>query len=179
MKPFLRMGPWIRTRSWPCKWQGRNIHRKKERSALNTEEGKSPLCSRTRRKSSVIRERDRRWGGEWHATSRSLCGPRERFALHSECITACAHVLWLTQIDSTWFVFCCLVTRWCLTLCDPVDYSLPGSSVTGISQAGILEWVAIPYSRGSSWPGNGTHTACTAGRFFYCWATGEPLISLH
>ena len=38
----------------------------------------------------------------------------------------------------------------CLTLCDPVDYSLPGSSVHGISQARILEWVAMPSSRGSS-----------------------------
>ena len=38
----------------------------------------------------------------------------------------------------------------CLTLCDPVDCSLPGSSVHGVLQAGILEWVAIPTSRGSS-----------------------------
>ena len=37
----------------------------------------------------------------------------------------------------------------CLTLCDPVDYSLPGSSVHGILQARILEWVALPSSRGS------------------------------
>ena len=38
----------------------------------------------------------------------------------------------------------------CLTLCDPLDYSPPGSSVHGIFQARILEWVAISYSRGSS-----------------------------
>ena len=38
----------------------------------------------------------------------------------------------------------------CLTLCDAMDYSLPGSSVHGILQAGILEWVAMPFSRGSS-----------------------------
>ena len=43
-----------------------------------------------------------------------------------------------------------LVIQWCLTLCDPMDYSLPGSSVIGISQAEILEWVAISYSRASS-----------------------------
>ena len=41
------------------------------------------------------------------------------------------------------------VAQSCPTLCDPVDCSLPGSSVHGISQAGILEWVAIPFSRGS------------------------------
>ena len=38
-----------------------------------------------------------------------------------------------------------LVVQSCLTLCDPMDYSLPGSSVHGILQARILEWVAIPY----------------------------------
>ena len=40
----------------------------------------------------------------------------------------------------------------CLTLCDPMDYSLPGSSVHGIFQARILEWVAISYSWGSAQP---------------------------
>ena len=45
-----------------------------------------------------------------------------------------------------------LVAQLCLTLCDTTDCSLPGSSVHGISQARILEWVAISFSRGSSWP---------------------------
>ena len=49
-----------------------------------------------------------------------------------------------------------LVTQLCPTLCDPVDYSPPGSSVHGILQARILEWVAIPFSRGSSRPRDGT-----------------------
>ena len=40
----------------------------------------------------------------------------------------------------------------CLTVCDPMDCSLPGSSVHGILQARILEWVAVPFSRGSSQP---------------------------
>ena len=40
----------------------------------------------------------------------------------------------------------------CLTLCDPVDYSPPGFSVHGILQAGILQWVAMPSSKGSSQP---------------------------
>ena len=43
-----------------------------------------------------------------------------------------------------------LVAQSCLTLCDPMDCSPPGSSVRGILQAGTLEWVAIPFSRGSS-----------------------------
>ena len=44
----------------------------------------------------------------------------------------------------------CSVTKLCLTLCDPMDCSLPGSSVHGISQERILEWAAISVSRGSS-----------------------------
>ena len=43
-----------------------------------------------------------------------------------------------------------LVTQSCLTLCDPMDFSLPGSFVHGILQVRILEWVAIPFSRGYS-----------------------------
>ena len=45
------------------------------------------------------------------------------------------------------------VTQSCLTLCDPMDCSLPGSSVYGIFQARVLEWVSISFSRGSSDPG--------------------------
>ena len=48
--------------------------------------------------------------------------------------------------------FCCLVAQSCPTLCDPTDYDPPGSSVHGISQERILEWVAISFSRGSSPP---------------------------
>ena len=55
--------------------------------------------------------------------------------------------------------------------CDPVDCSPPGSSVHGILQAAMLEWVAMPSSRGCSQPRDQTHVSCTAGRFF----TTEPL----
>ena len=44
------------------------------------------------------------------------------------------------------------VAQSCLTLCNPMDYSLPGSSVHGIFQAIVLEWIAISFSRGSSQP---------------------------
>ena len=46
----------------------------------------------------------------------------------------------------------CLIAQSCLTLCDPMDSSLPGSSVHGIFQAIVLEWIAISFSRGSSKP---------------------------
>ena len=51
--------------------------------------------------------------------------------------------------------------------------SLPGSSVHKILQARILEWVAIPSSRGSSWPRDQTRVSCIAGVFFTIWATRE------
>ena len=56
-----------------------------------------------------------------------------------------------------------LVTQSCLTLCDPTDCNPPGSSVHGIFQARILEWVAISFSRGSSWPRDRTWVSHIAG----------------
>ena len=64
-----------------------------------------------------------------------------------------------------------LVTQSCPALCDPMDYSLPGSSVHGILQARILEWVAIPFSRGSSQPRDQTQVSCISGKFFTIWAS--------
>ena len=61
----------------------------------------------------------------------------------------------------------------CPTLCDPMDSSLPGSSVHGIFQARVLEWVTISFSRGSSWPKDWTQVSCIAGRHFTLWATRE------
>ena len=58
------------------------------------------------------------------------------------------------------------VAQSCLTLCDPVDCSLPGSSVDGILQARILEWVAISFSRGSSRPRDRTQVSRIGGRRF-------------
>ena len=62
----------------------------------------------------------------------------------------------------------------CPTLGDPKDCSSPGSSVHGVLQARILEWVAIPFSRGSSGPRDRTLVSCTAGRFSTIWVTGKP-----
>ena len=59
-----------------------------------------------------------------------------------------------------------------------MDCSLPGSSVHGILQARILEWIAISFSRGSSWPRDQTQISCIAGRFFAIWAIGKSMRSL-
>ena len=59
--------------------------------------------------------------------------------------------------------------------CNPMDCSLPSSSLHGILQARILEWVAVSSSRGSSQPRDQTWVFCIAGRLFTNWATREPM----
>ena len=59
-----------------------------------------------------------------------------------------------------------IATQSCPTLFDPIDYSPPGSSIHGILQARILEWVVMPFSRGSSQSRDQTQVSCLAGRFF-------------
>ena len=69
-----------------------------------------------------------------------------------------------------------LVAQSCLTLCNTMDCSPPGSCVHEIFQARILDWVAISLSRGSSWPRNWTRVSCIADRFFTGWTTREAHI---
>ena len=59
-----------------------------------------------------------------------------------------------------------LVTQWCWILCNPIDCSPPGSSVHGILQARILEWVAISFCSWSSQSRNRTQVSSLAGRFY-------------
>ena len=75
-------------------------------------------------------------------------------------------------VQSRAYVLSCV-----LALCDPMDCSLPGSSVHGISQARILEWVAISCSRGSSQSRDWTHVFCLAGRFFTIEPPGKASFS--
>ena len=63
----------------------------------------------------------------------------------------------------------------CLTLCNSMHCSPPGSSVHRILQARILEWVAVPTFRGSSQPKDQTHVFCIAGGLFTVWATRGAL----
>ena len=78
--------------------------------------------------------------GAWSNSTERACAPCE--VLHSLPRTSCV----------------CMLS--CSTLCDPMDCSPPGSSLHGISQARVLEWVAISYSRGSSQPRNQTYISC-------------------
>ena len=112
---------------------------------------------------------DEQWmGGPMNGCSGLLLGGRLSFPWYSQLgshfpgsspvltMTACVHAKLLQS---------------CLTLCDPMDCSPPGSSVHGIFHARILEWVAMPSSMGYSQPIDQTPVSCTAGGFF----TAEPL----
>ena len=67
----------------------------------------------------------------------------------------------------------CVCAQSHLTLCHPADCSPPGSSVHGIVQARILEWVTIPFSREFSQPRDQTQVSCIVGRFFIFWAIAQ------
>ena len=88
-------------------------------------------------------------------------------------------VKWIEEVQQVGLIascaVLCLVAQLCPTLCDPMDCSLQGSSVHGIFQARILEWVAVPSFRGSSQPRDQTQVSCIAGGFFTIWATREIL----
>ena len=67
----------------------------------------------------------------------------------------------------------CVCAQSCPTPCDYLDHSPPGSSVHGILQARVLEWVSIAFSKGSSQPGDSTRVSCIGRRILYNWATWE------
>ena len=73
------------------------------------------------------------------------------------------------------FYCCCSLPESRPTLCNPMDCSLPGSSVQGVFPDKILEWGAISYSRGSSRPRDWTRVSCTGRWVLYCGATREAL----
>ena len=77
------------------------------------------------------------------------------------------------------FLVFMLVAQLWTTLCDPMEYSPPGSSVHGILQARILEWVAISFSKGSSQPRDWTWVSHFAGTFFTSEPSGKFLVSYH
>ena len=81
-------------------------------------------------------------------------------------------MIFVFQVPKISLCVCAKPLQLCPTLCNPMDYSPPGSSVHGILQARILEWVAISFSRGSSWPRNWTHVSCLLH-----WQVGSLLLA--
>ena len=82
-----------------------------------------------------------------------------------------SHLIAPNKVLSRWWG---LVAKSCSTLCDPMNCSPRGCSVHGISQASILEWVAISFSRGSSLPRDQTQVSCLAGGFFSSEPSWKP-----
>ena len=83
------------------------------------------------------------------------------------------YLMWSIYLFYLWV---CAIAQSCLTLCSPMDCSLPGFSVHGIFQARILEWFAISSSQVSSWPRDWAHISsisCIVGRILYHSATWE------
>ena len=109
-----------------------------------------------------------------------LLGPRQVEVVRSQLsleATSSPHLCpiaakgeWVLDSQTFW-LYKCESFRFSLydpTLCDPMDYNLPGSSVHGILQTRILEWVAIPFSRGSSLPRNGTQVTLNLPHLKFC-----------
>ena len=97
--------------------------------------------------------------------------PRREWSVQGSTVL----LIWFSYLFGCFLAFilhwsCCLTTKLCPTLCNHRDCSLPGSSVNVISQARILEWVAISFSRRYPWPTDQTCIFCIAARFF----TAEP-----
>ena len=108
---------------------------------------------------------------EWVAVPFSRGSPQPRDQTQVSGIAGRFFTIWATYVlkESE-------VAQSCPTLCDLMDYSLPGSSVHGIFQARVLEWVAIFFSRGSSRPRGRTRVSHIAGTHFTIWATWEAQV---
>ena len=92
------------------------------------------------------------------------------------CVYKKVHVL--CSKSSATLVWCGgLVAKSCATHCNPMDCSSPGSSVHGILQARILEWVAISFSRRSPQPRDWIQVSFSVGRFLTIWATRSPQLT--
>ena len=111
--------------------------------------------------------RTRSWRGNM---GNWVIGVRERCAF--QCTHFMPFEMWICCICGCW------VAQACLTLCEPMDCSLPDSSVHWIFQARILELVVISYSRGSSQPRDWTQVPCISRWLLYHWATQEALYIL-
>ena len=88
------------------------------------------------------------------------------------------HAVYPCCLSLLWAFLACVLSRFsCVRLCNPMDCSPPGSSIHGILQARILEWVAMPSSRGFSQPRDRTLVFCIADRFFTTQRLGKLLQS--
>ena len=122
------------------------------------------------------------WRRKWQPTPVFLPGESQGWGSLVGC-----HLWGWSRVGHDWRDLACYVwvcaksLQSCLTLCDTMDHSPPGSSVHGILQARILEWVGTPSSRGSSRPTDWTHASyvsCIGRQVLTTGATWEALISV-
>ena len=110
----------------------------------------------------------------FHCVHRTMEGTREAMKYERYHLT-----LLICKMKT---VLCCAKLLWsCQILCESMDCNPPGSSVHGILQARILEWIAMPSSRGSSRPKDQTcvsRLSCIGRRILHHWATWEALTVL-
>ena len=109
----------------------------------------------------------------------SDCGDKILTHMHTHFEPVCletSHRLTHMALPSGWESVKVLAVHSRPILCDPMDYSQPVSSVHGVLQARILEWVAFPFSKRSSWPRDWILVSRIAGRFFTVWSTREAPI---
>ena len=92
---------------------------------------------------------------------------------HSQAFTKNSRKAFVHICINNIHAFVCLIAQSCLTLCNPMDYSPPGSSIHGLLQARIMEWVAIPFPRGFSPSRDRSWVSYSTGGFFTNWATRE------
>ena len=118
-----------------------------------------------------------RWYGQWYWHINDWESPFLSQLLPSPPLTSihlfCMSVSLLLLCKT---VCVCSVAQSCPTLCNPMDYSPPSSSVRGIFQARMLEWVAIFSSQGSSKPKDWTGVFCVSRRSLYHWFAWEALL---
>ena len=117
--------------------------------------------------------------GKWGGAELSLADLEWVMRTESGLLGGCGWLFWNPQhpcgrskVMTQQVMSCAKSLQLHLTLRSPVDHSPPGSTVHGILQARILEWVAISFSRGSFRPRDKTCISCITGRFF----TSEPLV---
>ena len=150
--------------------------------------GKDCDCLQNRGKMKWINQQNekRPWNDQWELRTLNQglrpCNQGHNWLSHLKLrskkwgnTTPIQYVLWI-YTEAAGLILMCVCAQSCLTLCHPMDYGPPRSTVHGTFPARILEWVAIFFSRGPSWPGDQTCISWIAVIFFSAEPPGFPYI---
>ena len=159
-----RFDPWVGKIPWSRKWQLVSVFLPRKIPQTEEPGGLRPWGCKARHDWAPVSSSVRRVG-------RNSLGLIQRFHLKLHV----SQIIHLSASEVKWSE----AAQSCPTLLDPMDCSPPGSSVHGILQARILEWVDISFSKGSSRPRDWTEISRIAGRRFNLWATREAQVPLN